>query len=373
LNPVRRSICTTAIKKLRGLPRPARLRPAAWIPPLAAALGCSIASLSFPGCKPKPGPNVAAVVNGYRITYDELDRYYRSQVQGSPEKPDEEQTAIVKLNLLRELIDSQIMLQRAERLGLMAVDSDVEAKLTELKAPYTQEEFEKQLKSRGATVEEMKTELRRTLSIQKLFNKEITARISISDAEVKAFYDANKANFNLAEPQVHLAQILVTSVPDPQVRNLRNDKAATEEEARKKIQMIQSRLQKGEDFFTLAQNYSEDPNTAPNGGDLGFVPQSALEKADPELRRMVALLHPGETSPILHTPQAYRIIKVYSREPAGQREFSDPRVQQTIRETLLNRKDQLLKAAYYEVARNEAQVVNYLAARIVAGAGKTWK
>ncbi len=324
--------------------------------------------LTSAACRKTRPANVAAEVNGYNITYDELEKYYKSQVQAGSEKPDEEQATLTKVNLLRELIDNQIMLQRAERLSLMAVDSDVESKLTELKAPYTQEEFDKQLKGRGITLEDVRTEIRRSLSIQKLFNKEITSKISITDAELRAFYESNKANFNLAEPQVHLAQILVTSVPDPQVRNLRNDKANNEEEARKKIQMLEARLKKGEDFTTLAQNYSEDPNSAPNGGDLGFIPQSALEKADLELRRTAALLHPGETSGIVHTPQAYRIIKLFSREPAGQREFSDPRVQQMIRENLHNRKDQLLKAAYYEVARNEAKVVNYLAQDVVSRA-----
>jgi peptidyl-prolyl cis-trans isomerase SurA len=325
------------------------------------------------GCKSRPGQEVAATVNGFHITYDQLEKYYRSQIQGTQEKPDEEQATLMKVNLLRELIDNRIMLQRAERLGLMAIDADVDAKVTELKAPYTEEEFAKRLKERGMTLDELKEELRRNLSIQKLFNKEITSKISISDADVKAFYEANRAMFNLAEPQVHLAQILVTSVPDPQVRNLKNDKAQNDDEARKKIQMLEARLRKGEDFGMLAQNYSEDPNSAPNGGDLGFIPQSALEKADLELRRVVALVGPGEISPIVHTPQAYRIIKVISREPAGQREFNDPRVQQTIRESLLNRKDQLLKAAYFEVARNEAEVTNYLAQSIVAGAGKPKK
>ncbi len=322
------------------------------------------------GCRKASNQNLAATVNGFDISYQQLEKYYKAQAQSASEKPDEEQALVLKLNLLRELIDNQIMLQRAERLGLMAVDSDVDSKLTELKAPYTQEEFEKQLKSRGLTLDELKTELRRNLSIQKLFNKEITSRISITDADVRAFYDNNKASFNLPEPQVHLAQILVTSAPDPQVRNLRNDKASNDEEARKKIQRLEIRLRQGEDFVTLAQNYSEDPNSAPNGGDLGFIPHSALEKTDLELRRMVALLNPGETSPIVRTPQAYRLIKMVSREPAGQREFSDPRVQQTIRETLLNRKDQLLKAAYYEVARNEAKVANFLAQSVAANAGK---
>ncbi len=72
-------------------------------------------------------------------------------------------------------------------------------------------------------------------------------------------------------------------------------------------------------------------------------------------------LQPGQVSRIIQTPEGYRILKVISKEPAGQRDLNDPRVQQTIREGLLNRKDQLYKAAYYEVARNESKVVNYLA------------
>ena len=81
----------------------------------------------------------------------------------------------------------------------------------------------------------------------------------------------------------------------------------------------------------------------------------------------------GEMSPVLPSTEGYRILKVISKEPSGQRELTDPRVQQTIRETLLNRKDQLLKAAYYETARNEAKVVNYLARTVVDNAGKAGK
>ena len=137
------------------------------------------------------------------------------------------------------------------------------------------------------------------------------------------------------------------------------------EQAKKKILMIEQRLSQGEDFAMLAQSYSEDPNTAPNGGDLGFVQQSALDRVQPELRKMVMSLQPGQISPVLHTQSGYIILKVFSKEPSGQRELTDPRVQQTIREQLLNRKDQLLKAAYYDVARNETKVTNYFSRKIV--------
>ena len=328
---------------------------------LIAAAGALIVVAS---CKRAPPANAAAIVNGRVITHDRLEKQVKLQFAQTGDRPSDDQLKIQKLEVLRSLIDNEIMLQRAEKAGLMAVDSDVEVKFNELKAPYTQEEFQKQLTAKQMTADDLRAQLRQDLSVQKLFNKEISSRITIADKDVTDFYNANRAAFNLAEPQVHLAEILVTPSPDPNVRNLRGDKAQNDDQAKKKILMLEDRLKKGEDFAMVAQNYSENPNTAPNGGDLGFIPESALEKANVELRKMVMSLVPGQFSPVIRTPEGYRILKVISKEPAGQRELNDPRVQQTIRETLLNRKDQLLKAAYYEVARNEAQVVNYLARTI---------
>jgi peptidyl-prolyl cis-trans isomerase SurA len=262
------------------------------------------------------------------------------------------------------------MLQRAEKLGLMATDGDVDGKLAELKAPYTEEDFQRQLSARHMSMDDLKTQLKRDLSRTKLFNKEITSHIAITDKDVGDFYNANKSSFNFPEPQVRMAQVLVTPVPDPNVRNLKNDKAQNDEQAKKKIEMIQARLRQGEDFANLAQNFSEDSNSAPNGGDLGFIGESALERANTELRKAVMGMAPGQITPVLHTSEGYRILKVLSKEAAGQRELNDPRVQQNIREILRNRKDQLLRAAYYEVARNEAKVVNYLAQSITQNKDK---
>ncbi len=319
-----------------------------------------------PACKRSAPANVAASVNNRVITYAELEKQYSSQFPSSGAAVNEDLVMIQKLEVLRAMIDSEIMLQRAEKQGLMAQEAEVGAKFNELKAPYTQEEFQKRLAERKLTAEELKAQLRRDLSVQKLFNKEITSHISISDQEVSDFYAANRDSFNLVEPRIHLGQILVTPRPDPAVRNLRGDKAQNEEQARQKIRMLEERLKKGEDFAMLAQNYSEDPESAPNGGDFGLIPESAMEQANVELRKIVMQLLPGQISPIIRTAEGYRILKVFAREPAGQRELDDPRVQQTIRETLLNRKDTLLRAAYYEVARNESKVVNYYAASILS-------
>ena len=338
---------------------------------IAAVAALVVAASS---CKHSVPENVAATVNGHVITYQDLDKQLQFSSADKPaaatlpngiEKTDDDQTTSQKIEVLRVMIDNQIMLQRAEKLGLMATDADVDAKLTELKAPFTQEEFLRQLSARHMTMDDLKVQLRQDLSIEKLVNKEITSKISITDAEIRDFYLANQARFNFPEAQIHMAQIVVTPHPDSNVRNLKNDKAQSDDEARRKIEMLAARIHQGEDFGMLAQNYSEDPNTAPNNGDLGFVPESALERASPDLRKAIADMTPGQVTPVIHTQEGYRILKVISREPAGQREFENPRVQQDIREIIMNRKQQLLRNAYYEVARDEASVTNYLAQAIV--------
>jgi peptidyl-prolyl cis-trans isomerase SurA len=329
------------------------------------------ALLLLAACKKAPPPNVAATVDDQPITYEQVERIYNSQLSTTGERAASDDLATIqKLEVLRSLIEKEMVVQRAEKLGLMATDSEVEAKLNELKAGYTQEEFQKQLAARKMAPADLRQELRRDLSVQKLINKEITSKISITDKEIAEFYAANKAMFNHVEPAIHLAQILVTAVADPQVRNLKNDKAQGDEQARKKIQMLEARIRQGEDFAMLAENYSEDPNSAANGGDLGFVPMSALEGSSPEVRKLLMAMQPGQMSPIIPSQQAYRILRVISKEPAGQRDLNDPRVQQTIREGLLSRKDQLLRNAYYEVARNDAKVVNYFALKVLENKAK---
>ena len=330
-------------------------------------------ALSLSSCNKTAPANVAAEVNSRPITYTDLDQQYRLQFPNPSAEVSQDQTALQKLEILRSLVDSEIMLQRAEKLNLVAVASDVEAKFNEIKAPYTQEEFQKQLDARKITADQLKVQLRRDLSISKLFNKEIASHIVITDKDLSDFYEANKSTFNLAEPQIHMAQILVTSTPDPNVRNLKSDKAQNEAQAKQKIEMIEARLKQGEDFAQIAQNFSEDSSSAPNGGDMGYIPESALAQAHVELRKIVMSLQPGQISPIIRTPEGFRILKVVSREPAGQRQLNDPRVQQMIRETLHNRKDQLLKAVYYEVARNEAKVVNYYARSLFEKAAQSGK
>ena len=329
----------------------------------------ALAVLSLAACTSKPPAGVAAKVNGMAITYAELEKTFQTQPQPT-EGSNEDQVMTNKLELLNSMITSEIMWQRAEKAGLTAVDADVDTAFNNMKAPFTKEEFDQKLNDRHMTAADLKSQLRRDLTVDKLVNKEIKSHITITDADVGNFYNSNRAMFNLAEPQIHIAQILVTPGPDPNVRNLKNSKAQNDREARAKIDDIEGRLSRGEDFAMLAQNYSEDPNTAANGGDMGLIPESNLERASPDLKRLVLSLQPGVPSKPIQTQYGYQILKVISREPAGQRELNDPRVQQNIREMLLNRKTQLLQSAYIEVARDQAKIENYLARGIVENAGK---
>ncbi len=342
---------------------------AAALLPIAAMLFAGLA-----GCNKQTqhAPDVWAVVNGKEIKREEVDKYYRTRVNPEGQEPSQEEALSLKMNVLDELINNEILLERAKKLNLEASDGEVEDKFTELKSPYTEEEFQRQLKTGGVSVEDLKRDLRRQLSIQKLLNREVVAKISITDQDVTDFYNANKAQFNVAEPQYHVAQIKVTPQKEQQIRNRKNDDATNEAEAERKVKMLMDRLNSGADFAQLAMDYSEDMNSAATGGDLGFVPESGLNppQVDPLLKKTVLGLKPGQVSQPIQLKDGFRIIKLIARESPGLRGITDPQVQQTIRDTLRNRKEQLLKAAYLAIARDEARTTNYLAQQVIEAAGK---
>jgi peptidyl-prolyl cis-trans isomerase SurA len=339
---------------------------------LAAAAALLAAML---GCKSPVSGDVMATVDGRKIFRSDVDKYYDNSVAGAQQVPIGEQATILRMNILRQVIEDEMVMQRAEKLGLLATEEEVDRKLNEIKSPYTQEEFDKRLQEKKITLDDFKRDIRRSITVDKVMNKEVSSKINVTDQDITDYFAAHKSEFNLIETQYHLAQVLVTPAPNPQVHN-QNNKAQNEADARKKIQMIANRLDSGDDFATLAMNYSEDPETSGNGGDLGTIPESSLHNTDPSTRDAVSKLKPGQYTPIITianpaTKQAvaFRIVKLVSKEPAGQRDLSDPRVQQAIRSQLHDRREQLLKAAYYEVLRDSAKVENYYAKKVLDSNG----
>src|SRR5271157_701038 len=293
-----------------------------------------------------------ALVNGRKVLRTEVDKYYNNQtaekgkicittvqdgenyrnvsVPCEPsQKPTDEQADILRLNILKQLVDNEILMQRAEKLGLIATEDEVNAKLAEIKAPFSQDEFDKRMAARNITLADFKADLKRSLTVDKVLNKEITSKINITDGDITSYYNQHKAEFNLIEPQFHLAQILVTTQPNPQQARSVANKAQNDADAKKKIQMIENRLDSGEDFGSIAMNFSEQPETAQNGGDLGFIPESSL-KSDKSAFDAINKLKPGQYTTVLvvadpnsHQVFGYRVVRLISKEAAGQRELQD--------------------------------------------------
>ena len=314
-----------------------------------------------------------ATVNGQPIERSEVEKDYRDNLGNNKEQPTKEQADATRLGILKQLIDDEILQQAAKKMNLVASDEEVDAKLAEMKAPYTQEEFDKRLQASSMSLDDLRRQIRRNLTSEKLMNKEVISRINITDADISNFYNANKAQFNFIEPKYNIADIVVTSQPTPmqQGANLQNSKASNDAEARRKIEMIHNRLESGEDFATVANNYSENTNDANNGGNMGFIPESSLRSQPPPIFAAISRLQPGQITDVIpllppgaKSPAGYAIYKLIEKEPAGQRELNDPRVQQDIRQQLRDSRSQLLRAAYYEMMRDQAQVENHLAEQI---------
>jgi parvulin-like peptidyl-prolyl isomerase len=330
------------------------------------------------GCHRSPSADVVATVNGKEILRSELDRNYQISLGDNPQNPSPVEADIRRLQVLHQMIEDEILQQRAVKLNLAATDEDVNAKLTEIKAPYTQEEFDNQLKQRNLTLDDYKRDLRRSLTRDKLINKEIESKINITDAQIASYYAAHKSEFDLIEPRYHLAQIVVTTTPAQQAGNLQDNKASSEADAKKKIDALHNRLESGDDFASVAMNFSEDPNTASNGGDMGFAYESQL-RADPEVYDAIGKLKPDQFTDVLpvydnSAPSrkivGYAIYKLISREPAGQRELNDPRVQQAIHQLLHDSQKQLLQYAYLETLQDDAKVENYYAKQVLNQGGQ---
>jgi peptidyl-prolyl cis-trans isomerase SurA len=344
------------------------------VPKTATALTLTVLCIAIAGCHPQQSADVVATVNGHPILRAELDKAYEAQLGETPqqEKPSVEQADALRLGLLDEqLIPEEIIQQRAAKMNLTATPEEVDEKLKDMKAPYSEEQFNERLAERHTTVDEVKRDLRRTLTINKLLHKEIDSKITVSDSDIASYYALHKSEFNNIKTLYHLAQIVVTTAPNPRPGNLQGSKANSEAEAKKKIQALHNRAESGEDFGSLAMNFSENPQTSASGGDMGSIAESDLQQT-PAVYNAISKLTPGHVTDIIPFPDpqdpkkvgGFAIFELISKEPAGQHDVSEPQIQQRIRQGLHDTRSQLLKGAYFEMLRDQAKVENFFAEQI---------
>jgi peptidyl-prolyl cis-trans isomerase SurA len=341
----------------------------------SALLAAGAMAALLGACRATPAPTPApisadtfATVNGSSITRDEVEKAFR-RIGDNAQTLSEEEALTAKLGLLDDLIVEEILVARAGPLKITVAETDIDTAYNEARKNIPEDQFQQELTRRNLTATDMRDGLRRQLLANKVIEQEVASKITVTDQEVIDFFNANRASFNLPEDGFHLAQIIVTPARDPQVTNRTGDDAATPQAAAAKVQMLMERLKTGTPFGDLARDFSEDPETAPRGGDLGLVPVSAVNQAAPQLRDAVLKMTPGAAR-VVSQGGAHTIVYVVRREAAGQRDLSTPGVRDQITQGLRARREQLLRTAYLSAARTDADVVNYLARRVVEGRGK---
>jgi len=337
----------------------------------ALFVACLVAACrSTPGTPAPPAvsPDTWAVVDGRTITRAEVEKAYRRAADAS-QPLSEEEVLTAKLSLLNDLIVQDLLLAKARELKIEVPDSELDTAYAEARKNIPDPAFQEELTRRNVTAADMRDGLRRELLTQRVLEKEVRSKVAVTDQEVADFFNTNRAQFSLAEDSYHIAQIVVTPGRDAQLSNRSGDDAATPQAAAAKIRMLMERLKAGVSFRDLAMDFSEDPESAPRGGDLGFVPISSLKQAPPPLRDAVLKAAPGMVN-VVTVGGTHTIVLVVAQQAAGQRDLSMPAVRESITERLRARREQLLRAAYLTALRSDTEVTNYLARRLVEAQGK---
>jgi peptidyl-prolyl cis-trans isomerase SurA len=324
-------------------------------------------------CQSKPAAppvsaNAWAVVNGREITRDDVEKAFRRNTQ-TPQPPSEEEAAAAKLEVLDSLIIQDLLLAKARELKVELPDSELDTAYLEARKNIPDERFAEELAKRNLTPADMREGLRRDLLVQKLLDREVSSKVTVTDQDVTAFFEANRAQFNRTEDAYRIAQIVVTPVRDARITNRTGSDATTPQDAATKAQIVMARLKSGARFEDVAADFSEDPESAPRGGDLGFVTLSQLQQAPPQLRDVVLKATPG-TAKLLSAGGAHTVVLVLGKDPAGQKDPSMPQVKDAITQALRSRREQLLRTAYLSTVRSEATIVNLVAKRLVESQGK---
>jgi peptidyl-prolyl cis-trans isomerase C len=315
---------------------------------VAAATLAVTSPLSLAEEKSDTGGKVA-VVNGSIITRAEFDREMGRVQQGIARQGraiDNSKLPAIRKEVLEGLIDRELLFQQSRKQGIKVEETAVTDRLGTLKGRFpSEDQFEAALKSMGLTLADLMTQLREGMAIKYLIERRFEEGTSVSDEEAKAYYDGNPKDFMRPE-QIQAKHILIKVSPKAD----KSEKAA----ARKKIEEIQAKLKKGEDFGALAKEFSEGPSSA-KGGDLGWFERGRMVKPFEEA---AFALKPGEVSNVVETPFGYHLIEVTDKRPATKMAYAD--VKEKLQQYLKDIKVQKEVRIYVAELKEKAQVERFL-------------
>ena len=253
---------------------------------------------------PEKLPDVIAKVNGESVTRTELEDYVRNlEGQAGSPIPADQRDRIYR-GVIDQLVGYKLLVQEAKARKVVVADADVDARIAEVKKQFPSEDlFMQTLIDRKMTVDQIKADARRDMSIARLIEAEIAPRVAVKPGQVEEFYKSNPDKF-LQPERVRASHILIATAE--------NADAATKAQAKAKAQQILKDVKAGKDFATLARQHSQD-GSAVNGGDLGFFPQGQMVGP---FNDAAFSLKPGATSDLVETQFGYHIIRVAEKQPA---------------------------------------------------------
>ena len=333
----------------------------------------AISGLILNGCASGGGSEakdntVAATVNGRNIMLSEVERGVNQQAGGNPAALNQLQMAQARLQVLNNLIQREVLFQRAEKEKVLPTEAQIDGAIATQKqnSGMTSEDFDKTLKAQNLSMETLREEARKDLAIAALQDK-YSGKIDISDREVEEFYNQNRQQFVNARG-VALSMILVDPADNSSTGI--TDDAKNDADAKLKIDNIYQQLQGKADFATVARAKSEDISTLRRGGDIGFATEEDLKNNNfpPELiSSLFGSMQVGDyTQPIRFGSGKWYIFKLAEKRLQTENlTLESPGVRQQITQGLTNQRKQILNAALLEVAMNEARINNNLAANML--------
>ncbi|MGC2323206.1 MAG: peptidylprolyl isomerase [Terriglobales bacterium] len=211
-------------------------------------------------------------------------------------------------DLLRDLIDQQLLLQKAKDKGLTG-DTELIKRLDEMRKQMnltSMDELEKAAKEQGVSFEDFKQNMKNQILTQLVIRNEVQPKIQVTKEDEKKFYEEHQKDLEHPE-RVRLSEILVST------DKLEPSDQASLAAAQQKAQQLLEQVRGGAAFDELAKANSNGP-TAAQGGDLGYFKRGTLAK---ELEDKSFAMKPGETSDVVRTKQGFLILKVTEHEQAG--------------------------------------------------------
>ena len=290
-----------------------------------------------------------ALVNGTVIKQAELDSEmgrYLDRLQRTGRFPNDLERKEIKKQVLENLIARELLYQESQKKGIKVDQKEIDSQLTGLKGRFPSEaEFKNALSRNNLTEADLRFQFERDLAIKKLLDGQIGDKVAVSEKETRAYYDSNLETFKKPE-QVRASHILIKVDPGAD--------EAKKAEARTKIESLQTRLKKGEDFGALAKEYSEGPS-GPKGGDLGFFGRGQMVKP---FEDAAFTMKPGQVSNMVETQFGYHLIMVTDRTPEGT--FSYDEVKDRLKQYLEQQKVQAAIAEYVETLKAKAKIERFL-------------